>query len=135
MFTFAILQFIGNICALIGAILYNSHFKEVEVRTMVGAGLFGNFLSNLLTYFFAMRWNLKVGISDQFFLYSTGVVFKVVLEIFLVLPIMVLFAKVTPKKIEGTMYALLTGTLDFCQQVIQPVVGSIFNKLWVHMTK
>ena len=97
--------------------------------------MFGNFLSNLLTYFFAMRWNLKVGISDQFFLYSTGVVFKVVLEIFLVLPIMVLFAKVTPKKIEGTMYALLTGTLDFCQQVIQPVVGSIFNKLWVHMTK
>ena len=115
--------------------LYKSYFKEVETRTMIAVGLFGNLLSNLLTYFFAKRWNLAVGISDQFFLYSTDVVFQVILEIFLVLPIMVLFAKITPKKIEGSMYALLTGTMDFCQQVIQPVIASLFNDIFTHVDK
>jgi hypothetical protein len=104
------------VCALVGALLYKAWFKEVETRSMVAIGLLGSLISNLLTYFFAMRWNLKYGISDQFFLYSTNVVFQVVLEIFAVLPIMVMFAKVTPKRIEGTMFALLTGTLDFASR-------------------
>jgi hypothetical protein len=61
---FAILQLIGNVCALIGALLYKLWFKGVETRTMVGIGLLGSLISNILTYIFAMRWNIKYGISD-----------------------------------------------------------------------
>lgn len=113
-FTYASLMLIGNFCCLIGAVLFNTSFQRVETRTMVALGFVGTLVNNFLTYVFVMRWNLLWGISDNFFLFSTNMVFDVLLEIFAVLPIMVLFAKVTPKKIEGTMYAMLTGTLDFC---------------------
>lgn len=43
--TFAILQLVGNICALGGALIYNKFFKDIEVRKMVAAGLLGYMLS------------------------------------------------------------------------------------------
>ena len=60
-----------------------------------------------------MRWNLSWGISDYFFLIFTDVVFGAISTAFGLLPIMALFAKITPRRIEGTMFAFLTGTANF----------------------
>ena len=60
---------------------------------------------------FARRWNLEIGIPDLAFLFFTDVVFSVLLLLFYGLPILALFAKVTPKKVEGTIFAFLTGTV------------------------
>lgn len=40
---------------------------------------------------------------------------------------MVLFAKITPTKIEATCFAFLTGTFNFCNGVIGPMMGSQIN--------
>jgi hypothetical protein len=36
---------------------------------------------------------------------------------------MALFAKITPKRIEGTTFAFLTGTMNFATTVIGPGMG------------
>lgn len=50
---------------------------------------------------------------------------------FVMLPIMVLFAKITPEKIEGTCFAFLTGTMNFKNSVVSPLVGSYINDYFV----
>lgn len=93
--------------------MYENFLKETEVRIViaynVGLGCVGSFLN----YCFAMRWNLEVGVSDYFFIIFTDVVFGAISTAFGTLPIMALFAKITPKGIEGTMFAFLTGTSNF----------------------
>jgi hypothetical protein len=59
---------------------------------------------------FAMRWNLAMGINDYVFIIFSDVVFGAISTSFGTLPILALFAKITPRRIEGTMFAFLTGT-------------------------
>lgn len=43
---------------------------------------------------------------------------------------MVLFAKITPNKIEATCFAFLTGTFNFCNGFISPLIGTKINDLF-----
>ena len=47
---------------------------------------------------------------------------------------MALFAKITPKRIEGTIFAFLTGTSNLDQSVLQPLLGNFVN-LFVGVNK
>jgi len=76
---------------------------------------------------FAMRWNLALGINDYAFLIFTIVIFGVIQIAFGTLPILALFAKITPRRIEGTMFAFFTGTSNLDQGVLQPMMGSFIN--------
>jgi len=84
---------------------------------------------------FAKRWNLEMGISDYAFLIFTDVVFGAFALSFGTLPILALFAKITPKRIEGTMFAFLTGTSNLDGGVIAPMVGSWINYQFVGVNK
>ena len=88
-----------------------------------------------LQFMFAMRWNLDMGISDYAFLIFTDVVFGAISLSFGTLPIMALFAKITPKRIEGTMFAFLTGTSNLDQGVIGPMMGAFINAQFVGVDK
>jgi hypothetical protein len=81
-----------------------------------------NVLLNITSTFFSLalakRWNLEFEMSDYFFVWFQDVVFSSVALCFSTLPTMALFAKVTPKRIEGTMFAFLTGTSNFDSIVI-----------------
>ena len=82
-----------------------------------------------------MRWNLDIGISDYFFLIFTDIVFGALSMAFQLLPILALFAKITPKRIEGTMFAFLTGAFNLDQGVIAPLMGSLINSQFVGVNK
>jgi BT1 family len=45
--------------------------------------------------------------------------------------VLVLFAKITPPKIEATVFALFTGVLNLSAIVLSPNVGVILNDLFV----
>lgn len=47
---------------------------------------------------------------------------------------MVLFAKITPKHIEGTFFAFLTGTSNFTNGVLSPWIGTTINDMFVGVT-
>ena len=51
------------------------------------------------------------------------------------LPIMSLFAKITPPRIEATIMAFLTSCLDLEKSVISPSVGTLINKYFVGVNK
>ena len=84
-------------------------------------------LGNFLNFVLAKRWNLELEIDDMFFLLFTDVVFNTLGTLLFTLPILSLFAKITPPKIEGTIFAFLTGTLNFQGTVIAPGIGAFIN--------
>ena len=45
----------------------------------------------------------------------------------LILPTMALFAKITPPGVEATIFAFLTGTWNFADGVLSPMVGAFLN--------
>jgi Na+/melibiose symporter-like transporter len=112
-FIFALLVLIGQICHLVGALIYRAWCRNVDTRHMIIFAMCCSVLGNLLNFCCAKRWNLEVEIDDMFFLIFTDVVFNVLSTLLFTLPILSLFAKITPPKIEGTIFAFLTGTLNF----------------------
>ena len=68
-----------------------------------------------------------MGISDYVFIIFSDVVFGALSTAFYTLPIMALFAKITPKRVEGTVFAFLTGTSNFDGSVMQPLMGAWIN--------
>ena len=50
------------------------------------------------------------------------------------MPVLVLFAKITPKNIEATVFALFTGVFNLSAIVISPNMGILINKLFVGVT-
>lgn len=134
-FVFALLVLIGQICHLIGALIYRAFCRNVETRTMIIFAMCTGSLGSILNFCFAKRWNLEVGIDDMFFLLFTDIVFNVLGTILYMLPILSLFAKITPPKIEGTIFAFLTGTMNFANTVISPGIGTWINHEFVGVNK
>ena len=50
------------------------------------------------------------------------------------LPTLALFAKITPVKIEGTVFAFLTGTTNLASNVISPMIGVWINEKYFNVT-
>jgi hypothetical protein len=88
-----------------------------------------------LIFVFAKRWNLEIGIPDIYFLFFTDVVISIIITLLYTLPIMALFAKITPKRIEATTFAFLTGTMDFANTVISPGEGTLINHEFVGVNR
>merc|ERR1719498_1777908 len=84
---------------------------------------------------FAKRWNVEWGVPDMVFLVFTDVVQSAFQTVLYRLPILALFAKITPPKIEGTTFAFMTGTMNFSNTVISPGVGTFINKNFVGVNK
>jgi Na+/melibiose symporter-like transporter len=117
-FMFAMITLIGSICSIVGVLLYEAFLKTTEVRTILIWNVALAVLASWLNYCFAMRWNLEVGISDYAFILFTDVVFGAITTAFGTLPLMALFAKITPKGIEGTIFAFLTGGSNLDQGIL-----------------
>ena len=79
------------------------------------------------SYVLAKRWNLEIGFSDIAYLFFTDVVFNVVGVMLFNLPLMALFAKLVPKRIEGSTFAILTSSDSISWTVIRPAIG-----VWVN---
>lgn len=97
-----------------------------------------NILLNLafapLNILFVLRMNQDYGLSDMFVIIFTDVVTDVISQCLVKLPMMVLFAKITPKRIEATAFAFLTGTFNFTG-TMRGLVGSAVNSAFVGVTQ
>jgi len=132
---FALLILIGAICSIIGALIYKSFFRAVDTFWMILAAMIAGVIGAFLIFVFAKRWNLEIGIPDIYFLFFTDVVISIIITLLYTLPIMALFAKITPKRIEATTFAFLTGTMDFANTVISPGEGTLINHEFVGVNR
>ena len=75
-----------------------------------------------------------MGISDLSFLYGSTIIFGVIGSAISFLPLLALFAKITPKKVEGTLYAVMTGVWNLSSFVLAPMIGVYINDKFVGVT-
>ena len=63
----------------------------------------------------------------MFYLLFTEPIIHTLNTLLYTIPILSLFAKITPPKIEGTIFAFLTGTKNFQTTIIAPGIGTWIN--------
>ena len=122
-------------CSIVGVVIYEAFLKKIETRWVlfwsVTVGIVGAFAG----YVQAKRWNLEIGFNDIAYIYTTAVIFGTLGTALSTLPIMALFAKITPRRVEGTVFALLTGASNLDSSVLQPLTGAFINNHFVGVNK
>lgn len=133
-FTIALLGVLGYICLMFGSSLYNYGLNKKEFRTLMAYNVILNLAFAPLNLLFVLRKNQDYGLSDMFVIIFTDVVSDVIGQCLVRLPLMVLFAKITPKRIEATAFAFLTGTCNFTG-TMRGFVGSGINSTFVGVSQ
>ena len=117
------LSVIGYICLFIGTALFKAFFKEFEYRNLIVIEMIITIVFAPFSYLFILRINLDYGIPDLLLIIFTDVVSDIIAQCFVLLPMAVMFAKITPKGIEGTTFALLAGVYNL-RSTIRDWTGS-----------
>ncbi|XP_027332530.1 probable folate-biopterin transporter 2 [Abrus precatorius] len=97
---------ISSVGSLLGAILYQYALKDYAFRDLLfwTQLLYG--LSGMLDLILVLRWNLKFGIPDYFFVVVVESIAQMTNRLKW-MPMLVLSSKLCPSGIEGTFFALL----------------------------
>ena len=122
------LVLVAQLCHVFGALIYKAYWRAVDTRWMVFWAMIVKTFGLFLDYLFACRYNLVWGIPDLIFLFFTDIVFSTFSYTLFILPVMALFGKITPPRIEGTVFAFLTGTMNLSHSFIMPAMGALINK-------
>ncbi len=108
--------------------LYKQDMSSLYV-IFIAAGLF--FAPIQLLYVF--RMNVELGIPDIAVLILNTLISESLCACLVVLPLIVAFTKITPKRVEGTVFAFLSGTYNTAAMV-SGISGTVFNQLFVGVT-
>jgi Na+/melibiose symporter-like transporter len=133
-FTVSMLTLLSFVSLLTGTIAYERFLKFYEVRQLMKWNMIIGIVGTFIGLTFAMRLNLYLGISDIAFVILTSIITDTLSTALSHMPVLVLFAKITPKNIEATVFALFTGVLNLSGIVISPNMGILVNKLFVGVT-
>jgi hypothetical protein len=84
----------------------------------------------MISLILVLRLNVTLlGVSDLVFVILSSLVSDTMSLAFSLLPTLVLFTKITPTKIEASVFALLTGVSNFSNGVASPIVGSFVCRM------
>lgn len=115
--------------------IYQSWLKKYNVRTLIKCSIVLSIVNGIIDYFFVSRvLKEKYGVDDIYYLYATTFIFGTVSNAISFLPIMALFARIIPKKIESTMYAFLTGVWNLSTTIISTQLGYYINIRFFNVT-
>lgn len=115
-------EFLGTVSAfgfvflLIGTLVYNAFFKDVSFRRIFLIAQLSLALVSMLDVVLVTRANLKLGIPDKAFVLGDAVIADVISRL-KTMPVLVLCAKLCPKGVEGTLFALLMSISNFSYSV------------------
>lgn len=125
---------LGYFCMLVGTSCYQFGFHKMEFRTLTLAGIILGICFAPMSMLFVLRKNLEYGLPDMFVIIFSEIVSDTLGQCLSLLPIMVMFAKICPKRIEATGFAFLTGTSNFTG-TIRGLTGTAVNSLFVGVTQ
>jgi len=114
---------VGYLFLMLGTVVYHSWFRATPFRSMLYYAQIGLALVSLLDIVLVTRWNLKLGISDQWFVLGDEILTDVVSRL-KSMPIFVLCAKLCPPGVEGSLFALLMSTSN-CSRSISSYWGAL----------
>jgi len=110
-FQYAMLGVLGSFCLLFSTFIYNACLKNKETRTLMCTASFINLFGSVLTLLFVLQ--ITFVLSPMAFIILTTTMTDTLYLAYTSLPGMVLFAKLIPLNIESSMFALLTGLMNF----------------------
>ena len=74
-----------------------------------------------------MRWNQEIGIPDFIFVVLVDSVFGYLLSTIIDLSLESFYAKIMPYELEGSIFAVVSGTGYFAYDIVQPLLGVFLN--------
>ncbi|KAK2452853.1 Major facilitator superfamily protein [Trifolium repens] len=131
---------IGAVASIIGVLIYHKYLKSYTFRNLIFYAQLLYATSGVLDLIFVLRWNLKIGIPDYFFVVIEETALRITGKLRW-MPMMVLSTKLCPIGIEGTFFALLM-CIDSIGVLLSKwggglllrflhVTRSDFSKLWL----
>lgn len=133
-FSYSMLTVLGYGCLLVGSQLFNKYFKDQEFRKLIACESVVSLMMAPLSFMFILRINLEWGIPDMVMLIFTDTVGSIVGQCLVFLPMSIIFAKICPKHIEATTFALLAGVSNF-RGTISSWIGAWINETFVGVTE
>jgi folate/biopterin transporter len=130
----------GSVCLLFGTLFYNAFFKDVSFRRIFLIAQISLAAVSMLEVILVTRANLQMGIPDKAFVLGDAVIADVVSRL-KTMPVLVLCAKLCPKGVEGTLFALLMS-ISNCSVSVSEFWGAFichslgikkdaFDDLWI----
>lgn len=107
--------------------VYNKWLSKYHFKTIFTWSTIVAVLLSLLQLILIFRINVSWGISDKLFCFGDSIILNLVGELNL-MPFLVLACQICPKKIEGTMYALLMSVLNLASMVSSQL-GALVTEL------
>ena len=119
---------------LFGSQFYNSYLKHYELRTLMKIGSVITICLSPLYMCLVFRKNLEYGIPDAALIIFDESVGEIISQAFISMPMMVLYAKITPPHIEATCFAMLASSSNL-RETISGMIGATINEKFVGVTK
>ncbi len=123
---------VGQVASILGAYLYQYHLSHVNWRYLFYAVMLLSFPLSLSQLIVIFRWHEKWHISSFGFLFGSEVVNDVV-GFLIQMPILIMCAKLCPKSVEGTVYALQVSTNNIGLSVGAQLGASLTDAFGVTM--
>ena len=118
---------------ILGMVLYNNFLQGYEFKgILISTTIFCSVIS-LSQLLLVTRVNGSIGIPDEFFAIFCTFIVQVTGELNM-LPILVLCCRICPKKIEGSLYALLMSTMNFGSMLSSQSGGLLMLALGITQT-
>ena len=102
----------ANIFALGGVVLYTTYFANWRYKQIFYFGHCVYFAANLMDLVWVTRTNVALGINDEVFLMGSEMILPALSKLH-TMPILILSAKLCPKSVEATLFALMMGVWNF----------------------
>lgn len=108
---FGRLAFISHVTGIIGVIVFRKFLLKIPLRTMFFWLMVSSVVLSLPTLGLVYKWYELIGVSPQFFAMADTLIGGMLFELAF-LPLLVLVARVCPKGIEATMFAVLASLMN-----------------------
>lgn len=119
------ISFCSTGATLLAIWLYKAYFKNCNFKIMITIGTIFSFFFSYMAYLLVMRVNVKLGISDFWFVLFSSSFLSMIGEL-VMMPMLALACLLCPKNLEGTVYALFMSALNF-GGIMSGLFGSFFT--------
>ncbi|XTZ20627.1 MAG: folate/biopterin family MFS transporter, partial [cyanobacterium endosymbiont of Rhopalodia fuxianensis] len=127
-----LVRLVTSVAALVGIGLYQKFLKTVPFRHILGWSIVISSGLGMTMLLLVTHTNRVIGISDAWFSLGDSLILTVMGEITF-MPILVLSARLCPKGIEATLFALLMSILNL-SGLISHELGALLTQ-WLRITQ
>ncbi len=115
---FALLQMCNKLSNIFGSIIFSKLLINIQPKAMLYYVCFFYVFQSFLNLCFSLRWNLQIGIPDILFLILIESIFGYFLSTIIDLSLESFYAKVMPYDLEGSVFAVVSGTGYFAYDTV-----------------